>query len=634
MTQVKYFDAGDYDCIVIGAGHAGSEAGLAAARMGCKTLILCINLNAVANMACNPNVGGTGKGHLVREIDALGGEMAINIDKTFIQSRMLNTSKGPAVHSLRVQADKRKYHETMKRVLENQENLDLKEDEAVRILKEDNKVCGVLTRNGARYKAKTVVLCSGTYLRGRVYMGEVNYSSGPTGFGPANELSKSLEEDFSMKLMRLKTGTPARVLRSSIDFSCMEEQRGDEKIVPFSFKNYDKDMNIDQELCHLTYTTEKCHKIIRDNINRSALSLGDITGKGPRYCPSIEDKVTRFKDKNSHQVFIEPEGLTTDEMYIQGVSSSLPVEVQNEFYKEIIGLKNCKILRPAYAIEYDAIDATLLKRNLEHMDYEGLFFAGQINGSSGYEEAASQGLVAGINAALKVQGKEPFIIDRSQGYIGVLIDDLVTKGTKEPYRMMTARAEYRLTLRQDNADLRLTQIGYDLGLVDEDRYKKFLYRKENIEKELERVRSIRINPTEENNNIIRKLNSTELKNSLTLAELLRRPELNYEKLADLDKDRPKLRKDIIDNVEIEIKYEGYIKKQEIQIRQYKKLENRVLSKDLDYKKIDGLRLEAREKLSDIRPESIGQAGRITGVSPADINVLLIYLESQRRRHDA
>lgn len=634
MTQVKYFDAGDYDCIVIGAGHAGSEAGLAAARMGCKTLILCINLNAVANMACNPNVGGTGKGHLVREIDALGGEMAINIDKTFIQSRMLNTSKGPAVHSLRVQADKRKYHETMKRVLENQENLDLKEDEAVRILKEDNKVCGVLTRNGARYKAKTVVLCSGTYLRGRVYMGEVNYSSGPTGFGPANELSKSLEEDFSMKLMRLKTGTPARVLRSSIDFSCMEEQRGDEKIVPFSFKNYDKDMNIDQELCHLTYTTEKCHKIIRDNINRSALSLGDITGKGPRYCPSIEDKVTRFKDKNSHQVFIEPEGLTTDEMYIQGVSSSLPVEVQNEFYKEIIGLKNCKILRPAYAIEYDAIDATLLKRNLEHMDYEGLFFAGQINGSSGYEEAASQGLVAGINAALKVQGKEPFIIDRSQGYIGVLIDDLVTKGTKEPYRMMTARAEYRLTLRQDNADLRLTQIGYDLGLVDEDRYKKFLYRKENIEKELDRVRSIRINPSEENNNIIRKLNSTELKNSLTLAELLRRPELNYEKLADLDKDRPKLRKDIIDNVEIEIKYEGYIKKQEIQIRQYKKLENRVLSKDLDYKKIDGLRLEAREKLSDIRPESIGQAGRITGVSPADINVLLIYLESQRRRHDA
>lgn len=633
MTQVKYFDAGDYDCIVIGAGHAGSEAGLAAARMGCKTLILCINLNAVANMACNPNVGGTGKGHLVREIDALGGEMAINIDKTFIQSRMLNTSKGPAVHSLRVQADKRKYHETMKRVLENQENLDLKEDEAVRILKEDNKVCGVLTRNGARYKAKTVVLCSGTYLRGRVYMGEVNYSSGPTGFGPANELSKSLEEDFSMKLMRLKTGTPARVLRSSIDFSCMEEQRGDEKIVPFSFKNYDKDMNIDQELCYLTYTTEKCHQIIRDNINRSALSLGDITGKGPRYCPSIEDKVTRFKDKNSHQVFIEPEGLTTDEMYIQGVSSSLPVEVQNEFYKEIIGLKNCKILRPAYAIEYDAIDATLLKRNLEHMDYEGLFFAGQINGSSGYEEAASQGLVAGINAALKVQGKEPFIIDRSQGYIGVLIDDLVTKGTKEPYRMMTARAEYRLTLRQDNADLRLTQIGYDLGLVDEDRYKKYLYRKENIEKELDRVRSIRINPTEENNNIIRKLNSTELKNSLTLAELLRRPELNYEKLADLDKDRPKLRKDLIDNVEIEIKYEGYIKKQEIQIRQYKKLENRVLSKDLDYKKIDGLRLEAREKLSDIRPESIGQAGRITGVSPADINVLLIYLESQRRRHD-
>lgn len=629
--KIKYFEAGKYDTIVIGGGHAGSEASLASARMGNKTLLLCINLNSIANMACNPNIGGTGKGHLVREIDALGGEMAKNIDKTFIQSRMLNTSKGPAVHSLRVQADKRKYHEVMKRVLENEENLDLKEDEAVRILKEDNKITGVSTRNGAIYRAPTVILCTGTYLRGRIYMGEVNFSSGPSGFGPANELSKSLEEDFGMKLMRLKTGTPARVLKSSIDFTNMEEQYGDEKVVPFSFLNYGENMDIDQELCHLTYTTEKCHEIIRENIGRSALSLGDITGKGPRYCPSIEDKVTRFKDKDSHQVFIEPEGLTTDEMYIQGVSSSLPVEVQNLFYKEILGLEHCKILRPAYAIEYDAIDATLLKRNLEHMDYEGLFFAGQINGSSGYEEAASQGLVAGINAALKVQGKAPFIIDRSQGYIGVLIDDLVTKGTKEPYRMMTARAEYRLTLRQDNADLRLTEISYRLGLVNEHRYKKYLYRKENIERELARLKSVLINPSNENNNIIRAMGSTEIKNSMSLADLLKRPEINYEKLGILDMDRPALRQDIIDNVEIEIKYEGYIKKQEIQIRQFKKLENRKLSKGLDYLNIEGLRLEAREKLSNIRPESLGQASRITGVSPADINVLLIYLEGLRRK---
>ncbi len=629
--KIKYFEAGKYDTIVIGGGHAGSEASLASARMGNKTLLLCINLNSIANMACNPNIGGTGKGHLVREIDALGGEMAKNIDKTFIQSRMLNTSKGPAVHSLRVQADKRKYHEVMKRVLENEENLDLKEDEAVRILKEDNIITGVLTRNGAIYRAPTVILCTGTYLRGRIYMGEVNFPSGPSGFGPANELSKSLEEDFGMKLMRLKTGTPARVLKSSIDFTNMEEQYGDEKVVPFSFLNYGENMDIDQELCHLTYTTEKCHEIIRENIGRSALSLGDITGKGPRYCPSIEDKVTRFKDKDSHQVFIEPEGLTTDEMYIQGVSSSLPVEVQNLFYKEILGLEHCKILRPAYAIEYDAIDATLLKRNLEHMDYEGLFFAGQINGSSGYEEAASQGLVAGINAALKVQGKAPFIIDRSQGYIGVLIDDLVTKGTKEPYRMMTARAEYRLTLRQDNADLRLTEIGYRLGLVNEHRYKKYLYRKENIERELARLKSVLINPSNENNNKIRIMESTEIKNSMSLADLLRRPEINYEKLGILDMDRPTLRQDIIDNVEIEIKYEGYIKKQEIQIRQFKKLENRKLSKDLDYLNIEGLRLEAKEKLSNIRPESLGQASRITGVSPADINVLLIYLEGLRRK---
>lgn len=633
MAEIKYYEAGDFDTIVIGAGHAGSEAALAAARLGAKTLLLCINLNSIAEMSCNPNIGGTGKGHLVREIDALGGEMAKVIDKTFIQSRMLNTSKGPAVHSLRVQADKRKYHEVMKRVLENEENLYLVEDEAIKILKENNQITGVLTRNGAKYSTKTVILCTGTYLRARVFMGEVNYSSGPSGFGPANHLSKSLEEDFGMKLRRLKTGTPARVLRKSINYSIMTEQYGDEKVVPFSFNNIDKELNKKQELCYLTYTTAKCHEIIRDNIERSALALGDIEGKGPRYCPSIEDKVMRFADRDSHQVFIEPEGLTTDEMYIQGVSSSLPVEIQQQFYKEIIGLENCRILRPAYAIEYDAIDATLLTRSLEHMDYKGMFFAGQINGSSGYEEAAGQGIIAGINAALKIKGKDPFILDRSEAYIGVLIDDLVTKGSKEPYRMMTSRAEYRLTLRQDNADLRLTQMGRDIGLVDDERYDGYLYRKNEIEKEISRIKKVKITPTSENNKILNELGSSSLTNVSSIYELIKRPELDYKKLSVFDLERPEIRDDIIRNVEIEIKYEGYINKQEIQIRQFKKLENKVLSKDLDYNSIEGLRLEAREKLSDIRPESIGQASRITGVSPADINVLLIYLEHKRRENE-
>lgn len=632
MSEVRYYEAGDFDTVVIGAGHAGSEAALASARLGAKTLLLCINLDSVAQLSCNPNIGGTGKGHLVREIDALGGEMAKNIDKAFIQSKMLNTSKGPAVHSLRVQADKRKYHDEMKRVLENEENLYLVEDEAVKILKEGNKVTGVLTRNGSKYKAKAVVICSGTYLRARIFMGEVNFSSGPSGFGPANHLSSSLEEDFGMKLQRLKTGTPARVLRKSIDFSVMTEQTGDEEIIPFSFLNIDKKYDVHQELCYLTYTTKKCHEIIRNNIKRSALALGDIEGKGPRYCPSIEDKVMRFADRDSHQVFIEPEGLTTDEMYIQGVSSSLPVEVQHEFYKEIIGMENCKILRPAYAIEYDAIDATLLKRSLEHMDYEGLFFAGQINGSSGYEEAGSQGIVAGINAALKVQGKDPFILDRSEAYIGVLIDDLVTKGTREPYRMMTSRAEYRLTLRQDNADLRLTERGRQIGLVDDERYQGYLYRKKAIEDEMKRIKKIQINPTVENNKILESLGSTETQNSFSLYEMIKRPELDYKKLAVFDPDRPPVRDDVIRNIEIEIKYEGYIKKQELQIKQFKKLENKKLAKDLDYKSIEGLRIEAKEKLSDIRPESIGQASRITGVSPADINVLLIHLEQMRRKN--
>lgn len=630
MAEVQFYNAGNYDTIVVGAGHAGSEAALASARMGVKTLLLCINLDSIADMSCNPNIGGTGKGHLVREIDALGGEMARVIDKTFIQSRMLNTSKGPAVHSLRVQADKRRYHEVMKKVLENEEHLDLKEGEVVKILQEEGKIVGVITKSAAIYHCKTLILATGTYLRGRIYKGEVNYPSGPSGFQPANELSSCLEEDFGLELMRLKTGTPARVLSSSIDYSGMEEQKGDEKIVPFSFENIDKTFDMEQSLCHLTYTTEKCHEIIRKNIHRSALALGDIEGKGPRYCPSIEDKITRFADKTSHQVFIEPEGLSTDEMYIQGVSSSLPEDVQIELYHAILGLEHCKILRPAYAIEYDSIDATYLRRTLEHMDFENLFFAGQINGSSGYEEAAAQGIVAGINAALKVQGKDPFILDRSQAYIGVLIDDLVTKGTREPYRMMTARAEYRLTLRQDNADLRLTEIGYQLGLVTEDRYEKYLYRKNHMEAERKRIEGIKINPTKENNEILHSLGSTDIKNTLSLAELIRRPELNYEKLKVFDPDRPILREDITSEIEVEIKYEGYIKKQEIQIKQFKKLENKPLDKNLDYSSISGIRLEAREKLSNIRPESIGQASRITGVSPADINVLLIYLEQQRR----
>lgn len=629
MAEIKNYIGGEYDVIVVGAGHAGTESALAAARMGRKTLLLTMNLDSIVAMSCNPNVGGTGKGHLVREIDALGGEMARNIDRTFIQSRMLNLSKGPAVHSLRAQADKRRYHDEMKKVIEKTENLDLRQSEVVKILLEDSKVVGVLTKTGAIYKAKSVVVATGTYLRGRIFMGEVNYSSGPDGMKPSLDLSESLK-DMGLELIRMKTGTPARMLRSTIDFSKMEVQPGDERVVPFSFDNIDKDMSKDQVNCYLTYTTEKCHDIIRENIMRSAMYLGDIEGTGPRYCPSIEDKVMRFKDRTSHQVFIEPEGLSTDEMYIQGVSSSLPEEVQIDIYKNIIGLENAKIMRSAYAIEYDAIDATVIDRSLEHMDIQGLFFAGQINGSSGYEEAAAQGLMAGINAALKVEGKEPLILERSDAYIGVLIDDLVTKGTREPYRMMTARAEYRLTLRQDNADMRLTQMGYDIGLVTKEKYERYLYRKENIEKELKRIKEIKINPTSENNEILEKLGTTPIKNTQSLEELIRRPELGYDAVKELDPERPELRRDIIEQVEIEIKYSGYIKKQNIQISQFKKLEKRYLEKDLNYEEVQGLRNEAREKLTKIRPESIGQAARITGVSPADINVLLIYLERKRR----
>lgn len=629
MTEIKNFIGGEYDVIVVGAGHAGAESALAAARIGKKTLLLTMNLDSIVAMSCNPNVGGTGKGHLVREIDALGGEMARNIDRTFIQSRMLNLSKGPAVHSLRAQADKRRYHDEMKKVIEKTENLDLRQSEVVDILLEDSKVVGVLTKTGAIYKAKAVVVATGTYLRGRIFMGEVNYSSGPDGMKPSLDLSENLK-NMGLELIRMKTGTPARMLRSTIDFSTMEVQPGDERVVPFSFDNIDKDMSKDQVNCYLTYTTEKCHDIIRENIMRSAMYLGDIEGTGPRYCPSIEDKVMRFKDRTSHQVFIEPEGLSTEEMYIQGVSSSLPEEVQIDIYKNIIGLEHAKIMRPAYAIEYDAIDSTVIDRSLEHMDISGLFFAGQINGSSGYEEAAAQGLIAGINAARKVEGKEPLILERSDAYIGVLIDDLVTKGTREPYRMMTARAEYRLTLRQDNADLRLTQMGYDIGLVTKEKYERYLYRKENIEKELKRIKEIKINPTTENNEILERLGTTPIKNTQTLEELIRRPELGYDAVKEFDPERPELRRDIIEQVEIEIKYSGYIKKQNIQIGQFKKLEKRYLEKDLNYEEVQGLRNEAREKLMKIRPESIGQAARITGVSPADINVLLIYLERKRR----
>ncbi len=629
MKEVKKYFAGEYDVIVVGAGHAGVEAALASSRMGMNTMIMTMSLDSIVALSCNPNIGGTGKGHLVREIDALGGEMALNIDKSFIQSRMLNTSKGPAVHSLRVQADKKMYHTEMKKVLEDEPNLTLRQGEIIDILLEDNRVKGVLTRTGAIYNCKAVVLATGTYLRGRVFMGEVNYESGPDGMFPSLLLSDSLKEK-GFNLRRLKTGTPARVHRDSIDYSKMEIQPGDKEVIPFSFLNMDKVFDREQVPCYLTYTTEKMHEIIRNNLHRSPMYAGDIDGIGPRYCPSIEDKVVRFSDKNKHQVFIEPEGLSTKEMYVQGVSSTLPEEVQLEMYKEIVGLENVKFMRSAYAIEYDSIDPTILKRTLEHKEINNLFFAGQINGSSGYEEAASQGLIAGINAVLNIKGEEPFILDRSEAYIGVLIDDLVTKGTNEPYRMMTSRAEYRLTLRQDNADLRLTERGYKIGLVTDERYRKTLAKKESIEKELERLKKVQINPTTENNNIIESLNSAPINNPTTIYDLIKRPELGYDILSVLDPERPDLLREIRLQVETQIKYEGYIKKQMIQIEQFKKLENKKLNQDIDYNEIKGLSNEAKQKLNNIKPDSVGQASRISGVSPSDINVLLIYLEQKRR----
>lgn len=623
---MKYI-ADNFDVVVIGAGHAGCEAGLAAARMGFKTLICAINLDSVALMSCNPNIGGTAKGHLVREIDALGGEMGINIDNTYIQSRMLNTSKGPAVFSLRAQADKNAYAQRMKSVLEKQENLYLRQLEVVSIDAIDGEVKGVLTRNGAYFNAKAVVIASGTYLKSKVIIGDLTYDEGPSGLMPANELSKSLSE-LGITLRRFKTGTPARVNKRSVDFSKMEEQCGDEEVVPFSFISGDVDRQ--QVNCYLTYTNEDTHNVIRENIHRSPLYNGSIKSTGPRYCPSIEDKVMRFADKERHQIFIEPEGETTDEMYVQGMSSSLPEDIQIAVLKTVPGLENVEIMRTAYAIEYDCIDSTELKLSLEFKKIKGLFSAGQINGSSGYEEAASQGLIAGINAALSIQNKDPLIIERSDGYIGVLIDDLVTKGTNEPYRMMTSRAEYRLLLRQDNADLRLTEIGHGIGLVNEHRYEIFKKKKLQLEEEIERIKHLQITNKKEVEEFLISKNSTPLKKPISLYELIKRSELDYYIVGKLDPDRPELNKYIQQQINIISKYEGYIQKQLEQIQQFKKFEKKIIPMDINYDNIKGLRIEAMQKLGKIKPESIGQASRISGVSPADMTVLMIYIEQQNR----
>lgn len=623
---MEKFLMGTYDIIVVGAGHAGCEAGLAAARMGKKTLMLSINLESVAMMACNPSIGGTGKGHLVREIDALGGEMGINADKTFIQSRMLNTAKGPAVHSLRAQTDKNAYHIEMKKTLENEENLTLKQGEVIDIIVEDSKACGVILRTGACYRSKAVILATGTFLAGKIFIGDSVYDSGPNGLAPSVLLAQRLRE-YGLPMRRFKTGTPARALAKSFDYDKMIPQEGDEKIVPFSFMN--DDLKKDQVKCWLTYTNEKTHEVIRANFHRSALFGGHIEGIGPRYCPSIEDKVNRFADKKRHQLFIEPEGLYTDEMYIQGMSSSLPEDVQEEFYKTIEGLENIEIVRPAYAIEYDCIDPLDLKISLENKHVENLFCAGQFNGSSGYEEAAAQGLMAGINAVRKLDGKKEFVLDRSEAYIGVLIDDLVTKGTNEPYRIMTSRAEYRLVLRQDNADYRLTERGYEIGLVKDDRYRRFMEKKEIVEKETERLKKKILKP-EEANDFLTERGSSPIKSAVSLIELLKRPEISYDDSAEIDDKRPELSEHQKTMLEVQIKYEGYIGKQQQQIEKFKRLEDKKLPSDIDYEKIEGLRIEARQKLSDMRPVSVGQASRISGVSPADINVLLIYLEKLRR----
>lgn len=619
----------NYDVAIVGAGHAGCEAALACARLGLETIMFTVSVDSIALMPCNPNIGGSSKGHLVREIDALGGEMGKNIDKTFIQSKMLNVSKGPAVHSLRAQADKQEYTRSMRRVLENTDHLTIKQAEVTEILAEEQKIKGVKTYSGAVYQTKAVVLCTGTYLKARCIYGDVSSYTGPNGLQAANYLTDSLRR-LGVEMYRFKTGTPARIDRRSIDFSKMEEQFGDERVVPFSFSTDPEDVQIEQASCWLTYTNEKTHEIIKKNLDRSPLYSGMIEGTGPRYCPSIEDKVVKFADKNRHQVFLEPEGLYTNEMYVGGMSSSLPEDVQHEMYHSVPGLENAKIVRNAYAIEYDCINARQLYPTLEFKEIKGLFSGGQFNGSSGYEEAAAQGLVAGINAAMEVLGREMLILDRSESYIGVLIDDLVTKENHEPYRMMTSRAEYRLLLRQDNADLRLREKGYEVGLIGEEEYQYILWKKEKIEEEAARVENTFVGASKEVQELLESYGSTLLKNGSSLAELIRRPELSYKILAPLDKKRPELPEDVAEQVNINIKYDGYIRRQLKQVEQFKKLETKRLPEDLDYDMVNGLRIEAKQKLKEYRPVSIGQASRIAGVSPADISVLLVYMESYRR----
>ncbi len=623
---MSYF-AGEYDVVVVGAGHAGCEAALAAARLGMKTVIFSISLEAIANMPCNPHIGGSSKGHLVREIDALGGEMGKNIDKSMIQIKMLNTSKGPAVHSLRAQADRKKYQAQMKHTLEKQQNLEVKQGEIIDIQVKDGKITAVETELGAIYRVKTVILATGTYLKGKIFIGEFSKESGPDGVAASNQLSNCLEK-LGIPLVRFKTGTPARINKRSIDFSKMEVQKGDEGIESFSFENEPEDF--EQVDCYLTYTNEKTHEIIRKNLHRSPLYAGMIEGTGPRYCPSIEDKVVRFSEKPRHQAFVEPVGIDTEEMYIQGMSSSLPEDVQIALYHTIPGLEKAQFTRPAYAIEYDCIDPSNLELSLEYKGIEGLFMAGQINGTSGYEEAACQGLIAGINAVQKIKKKEPLILDRTQGYIGVLIDDIVTKGTNEPYRMMTSRAEYRLLLRQDNADLRLTDIGYKIGLISEERYQKFIKKKENIEKEIKRLKETIVKPNEEVNQLLEIYGTSKLSTGTKMSELIKRTELNYEKLENIDLDRKPLTNQEKQEVDIQIKYEGYIKMQEAQVEKFKKLEEKKLPKDLNYEKISGISLEGRQKLNKFKPQSIGQASRISGVSPSDISVLLVYLQQLKK----